>query len=92
MTVYVDNARIPRGRYTMSHLMADTSGELMDMAWQLGLDVRWLQHPGRPDEHFDVAASKRELAIKLGAQPVESRTLVGLIQRKRESYDAGDHV
>lgn len=79
MTVYVDDMRMkarPKGyrgwgQPLWSHLMADTHEELMDFADQLGLNAGWLQHEGRITEHFDVTDTKRKLALKLGAVPVE---------------------
>ena len=71
-----------------SHLVSDTSEEeLHAFAARLGLKRAWFQ--GRPKAsaaHYDVTASKYELAIKLGAIPVTSRELVtrnydGLHQR-----------
>ena len=80
--IYVDNARIPFGRMRMSHLMADTSEELHDVARDLGLS-RWIQKSGEPGEHLDVSMSKREEAIRLGAKAVRSRELVVLVQNRR---------
>lgn len=58
----------------MSHMYADTSHELLDMADRIGVDRKWLQYPGRPDrEHFDISLSKRALAVKAGAVEVPLR-------------------
>jgi hypothetical protein len=75
MTVYVDNMRAPFGRMIMCHCWADTREELLAMMRTIGVQLKWFQ---RPDgdcefgmnaswEHFDIAWSKRALAIKAGA-------------------------
>lgn len=83
MTVYVDAARIRFGRYRMNHMMADSTEELMEMAERLGLRAEWLQKAGQPDEHFDIASSKRQRAIRLGACPVAPEELVSVIRQRR---------
>lgn len=68
MTVYVDNANIPFGRMRMSHLWADSLDELLSMVDRIGVQRKWLQHaPKASWVHFDIAMSKKELAIKAGA-------------------------
>ena len=72
MTVYVDDmlkdAAVRNGDYTVrgrwSHLMADTTSELLDFAAGLGLHRSWLQKPGSPLEHFDITAGKRLRALE----------------------------
>lgn len=83
MAVYVDNAQIRFGRMHMSHMMADTSGELLAMANRLGLQLRWLQHASTHKEHFDISKGKRTLALEYGAVAVTSRELGLLIRRRR---------
>lgn len=86
MTVYVDDMRRParpvgyRGRGTprWSHLMADTHEELVDFAHQLGLNLAWIQHQGRPTEHFDVTDNVRTKALRLGALPMRYGREAGL--------------
>lgn len=53
------------------HMIADTHEELMAMAHRLKLKPEWIQKPGTDDEHFDLIPSKRTLAIKYGAKPVD---------------------
>lgn len=75
MTVYVDDMRAPFGRYVMCHCWADTRDELFAMMTQIGVQLKWFQRPDSVDipgmsaswEHFDIAWSKRALAIKAGA-------------------------
>ena len=79
MTVYVDDMRLParvgrvEGRW--SHLVSDLPGadgtaELVGFAQRLGVDPRWLQHPGEPTEHFDLTDPLRARALALGAVPI----------------------
>jgi hypothetical protein len=81
--VYVDAAMHPYGRMKMSHMMADTTAELLAMADRIGVARRWLQNAGTPSEHFDVCAAKRALAVAAGAKPVSSRDLVAVVRAKR---------
>ena len=83
--VYVDDYRAPHGRMKMSHLMADTTEELLAMVDAIGVKRQWIQKAGDPAEHFDIAESKRVLAIEAGAHPVSSRCLIAVIRRKRAS-------
>lgn len=74
MAVYIDdmykNPIGQFGRMKMSHMAADTTKELLDMAVKIGVNVKWIQDAGKGGEHFDVAMIKRELAIKHGAIPL----------------------
>lgn len=68
MAVYVDDMYAPFGRMLMCHMYADTHEELVRMAAMIGVDQKWIQYPGDPiKEHFDVAKSKRTLAVSFGA-------------------------
>ena len=51
------------------HMQADTVEELHAFAARLGLKREWFQErPGCPDlDHYDLTASKREMALRLGA-------------------------
>lgn len=90
MTVYVDNARIPYGRMKMSHMLADSRQELLNMAMLIGLDTKHLQNKGQPNEHFDVSATYRQKAIAAGAVEVDQRTLVKIIRAKRAGRTYGE--
>jgi hypothetical protein len=73
--VYVDQYFAQYGRMQMSHMIADTLDELHAMADKIGVARKWFQkHASIP--HYDVCKSKRELAIKFGAIPVERRDFV----------------
>lgn len=82
MAVYVDDMRASFGRMVMCHMAADTTEELLAMADRIGVARRWLQKAGTAYEHFDVALSKRALAVAAGAQEVSRRDLV-LMMRAR---------
>lgn len=62
MTVYVDSMRAPFGRMLMCHMIADTEAELHAMADRIGVARRWYQ-----GDHYDIAQSKRRLAVEAGA-------------------------
>ncbi len=83
MSVYVDNMRAKYGRMVMFHMVADTTDELLAMADKIGVARRWLQHPGTPKEHFDIALGKRELAVKAGAIEIGNKQLTEIIRGKR---------
>ena len=54
------------------HMHSDTSeDELHDFASRLGLKREWFQ--SKPYAHYDITPSKRQLAVKLGAQEVTPR-------------------
>ena len=92
MTVYVDDMyKSPMGQFgrlKMSHMMADTSAELLEMADRIGVQKKWLQHAGRPDEHLDIAMSKREAAIAAGAVPITMREMARMSMNKRREFVA----
>lgn len=83
MAVYVDLPLHRLGRMRMSHMVADTSEELLAMASRIGVKRCWLQHANEPGEHFDVCIAKRKLAVAAGAVEVSSREIVGLIRERR---------
>jgi hypothetical protein len=68
MAVYVDDMEAPFGRMVMCHMWADTLPELLDMADRIGVARKWLQQPPKASwVHFDIAKSKRALAVRFGA-------------------------
>lgn len=88
MPVYVDDmytrAMGRYGRMKMSHMIADTQQELLDMAYRIGVGAPWIQDMNTYKEHFDVALSKRERAISYyGAVPITLRETVFIIECKR---------
>lgn len=67
MAVYVDDMRAGYGRMVMCHMIADTDEELHAMADRIGVARRWFQKPGTPRRHYDIALTKRALAVQAGA-------------------------
>lgn len=76
MSVYVDDMKANFGNMVMCHMWADTDAELLAMAEKIGVQRKWIQ--GHPElsfgkhrnaswVHFDIAMSKRALAVKAGA-------------------------
>lgn len=94
MTVYVDDMHqfeLGRfGRMKMSHMIADTRAELIAMARAIGVQPKWIQHPGEHGEHFDIAKGKRDLAIAAGAIPITLRQCSAMCVRRRVTGQLGD--
>ena len=68
MAVYVDASVHRLGRMVMCHLWADTEDELMAMVDRIGVARKWVQRPPHASWlHFDIAKSKRALAVAAGA-------------------------
>lgn len=89
MAVYVDDMYAPFGRMKMCHLIANTTEELQAMVKTIDVAWRWRQHANRYDEHFDIAMSKRKLAVEHGAIEVTWRQLGCMIMRRRETGNLG---
>ena len=93
MTVYVDDMyRYPMGRFgrmKMSHMQADTTEELLEMADWIGVDRKWLQYPGTWKEHFDVCQTKRALAIEAGAIPLTMKELARRFRSRQPAQKGG---
>lgn len=86
MAVYVDDMRAAYGRMVMCHMAADSREELLAMADRIGVARKWLQKPGTWQEHFDIALSKRALAVQYGAVEVTRKELVqGMMSRRSVS-------
>ena len=83
MSVYVDNMRAPFGRMLMCHMLADTDAELHAMADKIGVARKWFQAPPRHDPHYDIALSKRALAVKSGAVEITLRQCAAMNLRRR---------
>lgn len=76
MSVYVDDVRHRFGQMVMCHLWADTLEELLAMVDKIGVQRKWIQghptlsfgkHKNASWVHFDIALSKKALAIQHGA-------------------------
>lgn len=94
MTVYVDDMYLyPVGRFgrmKMSHMIATSTAELLAMADRIGVQRRWLQHAGQPGEHFDIAVSKRALALEHGATAITYRQCGMMTALRRAGAEMGD--
>ena len=94
MTVYVDDMHAdPMGSFRgmkMSHMIADTTAELLAMADTIGVQRRWLQKPGTPREHFDIALAKRALAVKAGAVEITMRQASAMTSLRQLGHPMGD--
>lgn len=87
MSVYVDNMRAHYGRMIMCHMVADTDEELHAMAEKIGVARKWHQKAGTVHSHYDIALSKRALAVANGAKEITMRELALLIRAKRNAND-----
>lgn len=88
MSVYVDDMRAPYGRLIMCHMLADSTEELLAMADRIGVQRKWIQKQGTPDEHFDIALSKRALAVQHGAVEITWRQTGEIILERRRAARA----
>lgn len=73
--VYVDDMNMPFRRMIMSHMMADSTDELLKMADKIGVNRKWIQYPGTPKEHFDICLSMKEKALNDGAKQITWREM-----------------
>jgi hypothetical protein len=86
VSVYVDRVELGFGRMKMCHMIADTPAELHAMADRIGIKRRWFQAPPKASFwHYDIAKSKRALALAAGAIDCDRNTFVAHLQRIRES-------
>ncbi|NTG20024.1 DUF4031 domain-containing protein [Agrobacterium rhizogenes] len=76
MSVYVDDMKAAFGNMVMCHMWADSDAELLAMADTIRVQRKWIQghptlsfgkHRNASWVHFDIALSKRALAVKAGA-------------------------
>lgn len=86
--VYVDDFDIPFGKMKMSHMIADTTKELLQMADKIGVQRRWIQYPGKGNEHFDICLSKKKLALQHGAKEIGMRELAKMISDRSKKTTA----
>ncbi len=77
--IYVDNPIHPWKNKLWCHLVADDIQELHDFAQNIGLKREWFQNH-RIQPHYDITASKRELAIRLGAIPIETKQMAERVE------------
>jgi hypothetical protein len=87
MAVYVDNMRAHYGRLIMCHMIADSTAELLAMAESIGVERKWLQWPGKQNEHFDVCLAMRKRAVKRGAIEITMQELAVKVRERAASHD-----
>lgn len=86
MSVYVDASIYGFGRMIMCHMIADTPEELHAMADRIGVARRWFQAPPKASFwHYDIAKSKRTLAVKYGAIECDRNAFVAALRGIRSS-------
>ena len=90
--VYVDDMRAKVGRMVMCHMVADSDEELHQMADRIGVDRRWFQYPGTPKRHYDIALSKRALAVSFGAIPIAWRQTAMMTKHRRATGRLGTPI
>ena len=84
MAVYVDDMNAPFGQMVMCHLIADTTKELLAMVDKIGVRRKWIQDQGTHREHFDIALSKKKLALENGAIEIEyGIVLAEMLEQKK---------
>lgn len=82
MAVYVDDMRARVGVMIMCHMVADTLSELHAMADLIGIQRRWYQGPPTTRwPHYDIALSKRALAVANGALEIRWRDAPAICRR-----------
>jgi len=90
MTVYVDDMEAGFGRMKMCHMLADTDDELHTMADRIGVARRWWQSPAKTSgSHYDIAKSKRALAVTAGAVQITLRQAAAMNFRRRVTGSLG---
>jgi hypothetical protein len=91
MAVYVDDMRAPFGRLIMCHMLADSDEELHAMAAHIGVSRKWWQSPEKTSgSHYDIALSKRALAVKAGAIEITWRQAGAMNMQRRVTGNLGD--
>lgn len=89
MTVYVDNMKAGYGRMVMCHMIANSEQELHEMADRIGVNRQWHQSPPKHDSHYDIALSKRALAVAAGAVEITLKQCACMVRRRRETGELG---
>lgn len=90
MAVYVDDMEAPYGRMKMCHIIADSVDELHAMADTIGVARRWYQAPPKHSSHYDIALTKKALALAAGAIPITWRQAGAMNARRRVTGALGN--
>lgn len=89
MAVYVDDMNAPFGRMKMCHMLADSVDELHAMADTIGVARKWYQAPPKHSSHYDIALTKKGLALAAGAIPITWRQAGAMNARRRVTGQLG---
>lgn len=94
MAVYVDDMHLDAmgafRKMKMSHMLADTDAELHAMAALIGVQRKWHQGPPKSrSSHYDIALSKRALAVQAGAIEITMRQAAAMNARRRLTGELG---
>lgn len=91
MTVYVDSMKASFGRMIMCHMLADSDDELHAMADQIGVARRWWQSPEKTSgSHYDIALTKKALAVAAGAVEITMRQAGAMNMRRKVTGQLGE--
>lgn len=82
MAVYVDDYNAPYRNMVMSHMIADTRSELLEMVDKIGVQRKWIQDMWKQSEHYDISLAKKKIAIKHGAKLINARELVKIMNER----------
>lgn len=90
VTAYVDRLVDYGWRLGPScHLIADTDEELHAIAARIGMRRAWHQAPPKHStSHYDLTASRRAAAIRVGAVELDRNAFVAVIRRLRAAREA----
>lgn len=83
MSVYVDDMEMPYKGMKMSHMIADTTEELLSMVDKIGVQRKWIQFPNTYKEHFDICIAKKIKAVELGAVPITWREYAIMVNQRK---------
>jgi len=90
MAVYVDDMKAPYRGMLMCHMVADSDEELHAMAATIGVQRRWWQSPEKTSgSHYDIAQTKRALAVAAGAVEITLRQCGAMNARRRVTGQLG---
>jgi hypothetical protein len=82
--IYIDDLFEWGKRGSWCHMVTDGNlEELHTFAAKIGLKRCWYQSQSHP--HYDLRPSKRDLAIKNGAETITGRQLVEIMLKKEKS-------
>ena len=90
MAVYVDDMNAKYRGMIMSHMLADSTEELLEMADKIGVARKWIQKAGTPYEHFDISKGSKHKALKLGARQITWRDAGRMCRDRRLSQNESE--